>query len=99
MSGFPKNWKTGDIQHSLKELGYFYVKWIDDTSCLLVLKKEYIEAAEQVCKRKEKFSLEPFSAINKKRKVEDDSDDGDLGEDPSLHRKNKKAKKNKCIIS
>lgn len=65
LSNFPSDWKTGDIQHTFKTLGFFFVKWIDDTNCILILKdKKYVEEAilitERKVKKSSKFVLSKF---------------------------------------
>jgi hypothetical protein len=57
LTNFPESWKTSDVQQNFKNLGYVIVKWLDDTSCLLILKdKKFIPEALEIAKRPEKKS-------------------------------------------
>jgi hypothetical protein len=89
LSDFPVVWKLGDIQQTFKELGPFHVKWIDDQSCLMVLKRESISLALALCKKKKTrpYKLEPLGEGVKKRKRQD-------SEEVELPLQ----KKSKCVI-
>jgi poly(A)-specific ribonuclease len=85
LSEFPAKWKMGDIQQTFKDLGHFHVKWIDDQSCLLVLKKEAISLALGITQKKQKqYKFEQLE-MGKKRKREETFD-------------NRSHKRSKCII-
>ena len=76
--------KTGDIQHTFKTLGFFFVKWIDDNNCILILKdKKFVGEAilitERKVKKSSKFVLSKF--------MPDDVEDGEVCEEPSRKRK------------
>jgi hypothetical protein len=100
---FPSSWKTGDIQQNLKDLGPFTVKWIDDQSCLLILRDTtYIPVArdrtKRAVKKSHKYVLEMYedptnsgleNSSGSKRKREST-------EDSTESRKSKRA--NRCII-
>lgn len=52
MSRFPSTWKAGDIQHALKELGFINLKWLDDQSCLVIIRDtKKIAVAQEITKR------------------------------------------------
>lgn len=60
MSRFPANWKAGDIQHALKEIGFINLKWLDDQSCLVIIRDtKKIAVAQEITKRVYKKSS-PF---------------------------------------
>jgi poly(A)-specific ribonuclease len=65
MNKFPVNWRAGDIQQSLKELGHINLKWLDDQSCLVIVrdsKKVSIahELANRTYKKSSTFMLKAF---------------------------------------
>ena len=93
ITDFPKEWSTSDIQNNLRDLGSFFVKWINDESCLIILKdRNCIPLALEKCNRKvkkmHKFVISPVIAEegSKKRKRDETVDD--------LH----PSKKNQCCI-
>ena len=57
VSDFPTEWTTTDVQHNLRDLGSFFVKWIGNDSCLIILKdRNCIPLAKEKCDRKVKKS-------------------------------------------
>eukprot|EP00842_Homolaphlyctis_polyrhiza_P004026 jgi/Hompol1/4624/HPOL_003761-RA len=56
---FPASWKTSEILQRFKELGQMTVKWIGDTSCLLILRdRKMIPLAQSMAKPKNTKSKE-----------------------------------------
>jgi hypothetical protein len=48
---FPATWKTGDILGALKDLGQITYHWIDDQSCIVVVKdQEKVSIAVEMAK-------------------------------------------------
>ena len=97
VSDFPVEWTTSDIQNNLRDLGSFFVKWINDDSCLIILKdRNCIPLALEKCNRKVKkmhkyvicqvTGNESEGQQNKKRKRDNSTED--------LH----PGKKNQCNI-
>ncbi|KAJ3271872.1 hypothetical protein HDV01_006157 [Terramyces sp. JEL0728] len=76
LSGFPIAWKFQDIQENLQDLGSVTVKWIDDQSCLVVVKDlAKVPKALEICSRKtkksSKFKLEVYQdEISTKRSAD-----------------------------
>ncbi|KAJ3255099.1 hypothetical protein HK103_006642 [Boothiomyces macroporosus] len=75
LSGFPVAWKYQDIQENLQDLGSVNVKWIDDQSCLIIIKDlSKVSKALEICSRKIKkksvFKLEPYNEVTAKRSGE-----------------------------
>lgn len=90
LSDFPAAWKSSDIQTALKELGYINLKWIDDQSCLVIIRdRQKVAIAEEMTKRVVKkssnFVLKAFINVN---------DDGAVvvQEDPSAGNKRKRTR-------
>jgi RNA binding domain len=63
---FPVNWKTADLQMALKDLGYTTIKWIDDQSCLVIVRDTAkvelaVDMTKRTIKKKSKFVITRFT--------------------------------------
>lgn len=62
---FPVSWKTTDLQIAIKDLGYTTIKWIDDQSCLVIVRDKSkvevaVEMTKKTIKKKSKFVITRF---------------------------------------
>ena len=107
MSKFPVQWKTTDIQIAVKELGYSTVKWIDDESCLIIVRgdEEKIKLAtalsNKTIKKSDTFLFERFSVTVEDGEIEDSEDirvkveigEGEIKQEPSHKESGRKVAK------
>ncbi|KAH6561307.1 hypothetical protein BASA50_003588 [Batrachochytrium salamandrivorans] len=53
LSDFPPSWKTSDIISRFKDIGFITVKWINETSCLIIVRdRKMVLMAERLCGKK-----------------------------------------------
>ncbi|KAI8916855.1 ribonuclease H-like domain-containing protein [Entophlyctis helioformis] len=66
LSNFPAKWKTSDIMTRFKDVGAVVVKWVDDTTCLLIIRdRKMVSFATALSQKKNsEFSLEPWSGAS-----------------------------------
>lgn len=93
VSNFPSKWRSRDIQKHFKLLGPTFVKWIDDTSCLLIVREKNQQLMQTAVDTETTLTLSFYQKSEVKRsRSEDDVADVRL-------KPRKKRKVERCNIS